>query len=85
MTVRPANTAPHSDIDLVEHTLDDASIHSGSPGSNYGANPTLYVDNSPKQDFLIKFQVNGLAGHSVTSATLRDATVARCKRVDTWV
>jgi len=50
---------------------DDVSIHSGYPGNNYGANPTLYVDNSPVQHILLKFQVSGLAGRTVTRATLK--------------
>ncbi len=46
-------------------------MHNGYPSTNYGAAAGLLVDNSPVEQILIKFQVDGLAGRSVTQATLR--------------
>ncbi|MRR30757.1 RHS repeat-associated core domain-containing protein, partial [bacterium] len=50
---------------------DDATIQSASPDANAGSATSLVVDNSPQQNILIKFQVDGLAGRTVTRATLK--------------
>ncbi|HWR64711.1 MAG TPA: DNRLRE domain-containing protein, partial [Bellilinea sp.] len=51
--------------------LDDATIQSAAPDTNAGSATSVVVDNSPVQNFLIKFQVDGLAGRTVTHATLK--------------
>jgi hypothetical protein len=51
--------------------LDDSYVHDGHPSTNYGSAASLMVDNSPVEHILIKFQVDGLAGRTVTQATLR--------------
>lgn len=51
--------------------IDDASIVSGSPNTNYGTATTLLVDTSPLQHFLLKFNVTGVSGRQVTSAKIR--------------
>ena len=56
---------------LVFTPLDDASIDTASPTSNFGLATTIDVDNSPVKHILIKFSVSGLAGRQVTRATLR--------------
>jgi hypothetical protein len=50
---------------------DDASVESAWPSTNFGAAPTLEVDASPVQEFLLRFEVSGLAGRTVQGATLR--------------
>jgi chitodextrinase len=49
----------------------DASIRSDLPGNNFGADSALGIDNSPIEDLLLKFTVNGVAGRQVESAKLR--------------
>ena len=51
--------------------IEDASIVSGSPATNYGTATTLLVDTSPLQHFLLKFNVTGVSGRQVTNAKLR--------------
>lgn len=50
---------------------DDATIKSESPGTNYGLERTLQADNSPFDNFLIKFVVSGLNDRPVLNAKLR--------------
>ncbi|MBI3443228.1 DNRLRE domain-containing protein [Candidatus Woesebacteria bacterium] len=50
---------------------DDASIIQGFPTTNYGGSTSLNVDNSPVEQFLIKFVVSGVNGRPVASSTLR--------------
>lgn len=56
---------PASGVTLVH----DAKVNSGSPGANYGADPTLRVKTGVYRSFL-KFTVNALPGQ-VTGASLR--------------
>lgn len=49
----------------------DAYIYQSSPNTNYGSATTLQTDNSPVEHFLLKFNVSGLSGRTVTSAKLR--------------
>ncbi len=49
----------------------DATIKSGSPASNYGLATTLNANLSPSTDFLLKFQVSGTQGRTITNAKLR--------------
>jgi fibronectin type 3 domain-containing protein len=50
---------------------DDATIESDSPAANFGSATTVSTDTSPLKEFLIKFNVSGLAGRRITSAKLR--------------
>ena len=50
---------------------DDASIKSASPSSNYGSETSLKVDNDTVKHLLLRFNVSGAAGRTVTSAKLR--------------
>jgi acid phosphatase type 7 len=49
----------------------DATIDKPSPASNAGGSTTLTADNSPVDDFLLKFKVATSGCASLTSATLR--------------
>ncbi len=48
----------------------DATILSGSANSNFGGTNTLEGDSNPVSDFLLKFDLTGLAGKTITSAKL---------------
>lgn len=50
---------------------EDAEIRQGSASTNYGNNSTFSVDDSPSSNVLIKFNVAGINGRTVTSAKLR--------------
>jgi parallel beta-helix repeat protein len=63
------NAGPTITLDF--SPTDDASIIADSPGSNYGDDDKLWVDNSPVvYDFLIKFSVSGIGTKQVSSAQL---------------
>ncbi len=49
----------------------DTWVQQSSPTTNYGGQVTVGVDGSPIKDMLLKFDVAGLFGRSVQSATLR--------------
>ena len=49
----------------------DAYIRSDQPAANFGNENNLKVDNSPVQQSLLRFNVSGTAGRTVTSAKLR--------------
>jgi hypothetical protein len=51
--------------------VDDAYIASGSPTTNYGVDTAVQVDNSPIKHFLLKFDVTGVSGQTITSAKIR--------------
>jgi hypothetical protein len=42
-----------------------------NPTSNYGSATTLQVDNSPVKHFLLKFDVTGVNGQTITNAKIR--------------
>jgi hypothetical protein len=69
-TSTPSATLPPS-ANPTYTLLDDASIYSGYPTSNYGSAATLEVDNSPVKQFLLKFSLSGVNGRVVTKAILR--------------
>ena len=56
---------------LIFGPTDDATIRQSRPGTNYGAAPDLLVDASSKKDFLIRFDLAGLDGPSVSGAVIR--------------
>jgi hypothetical protein len=66
-----ATATPSSTFELTLAPIDDAFIMSDAPTSNYGSVTTLQVDNSPVKHFLLKFEVIGLNGQTVTAAKLR--------------
>jgi len=49
----------------------DAFVSASSPSSNYGTSTKLYTDGSPTFRSYVRFDLSGLAGQVVTSATLR--------------
>jgi hypothetical protein len=49
----------------------DAHIYQASASTNYGSATTLQTDNSPVENFLLKFNVSGLNGRTITRARLR--------------
>jgi PKD repeat protein len=49
----------------------DATIKKSLPTSNYGSSTILEADNSPVEQFLVKFTVSGVGAGTVTSAKLR--------------
>lgn len=50
---------------------EDASVLQSHPNSNYGTNTSLQTDNSPVEQFLVKFNVSGISGKSIKSVKLR--------------
>jgi len=49
----------------------DAFVNQSAPSTNYGSSVKLYTDGSPLFSSYVRFQVAGLTGFRVTSATLR--------------
>jgi SdiA-regulated protein len=49
----------------------DASLYLDSPTTNFGTAQTLETDNSPVKRYLLKFEVSGVTGQTVSSITLR--------------
>jgi len=49
----------------------DAYIYQSNPGTNYGSATTLQTDNFPVEHFLLKFNVSGMSGKTITRARLR--------------
>ena len=56
---------------LVIAPSDDATVKESRPTSTYGTSQVLEVDASSRKDILLRFDVTGVGGASVTSATLR--------------
>ncbi len=69
-TPTPTPTPTPSQV-LTFTPVDDASVIQGSPDTNYGSTASLKVDNSPAENFLLKFAVSGVNGRPVASAKLR--------------
>ena len=68
----PTQTStPSSETSLTFTPIADAYIQSANPTTNYGSDTTLQTDARPQKDFLMKFEVSGINGASVTSAILR--------------
>jgi uncharacterized repeat protein (TIGR01451 family) len=49
----------------------DAYIRADLPNSNYGHTTSMITDATPEKEFLMKFDVSGIGGGEVVSATLR--------------
>lgn len=49
----------------------DAYIYQNNTAMNYGSATTLQIDNNPVSNFLLKFDVSGLSGKTITRAHLR--------------
>ncbi len=65
-------TPPPQPGDTLTFTpLDDATINGADPTVNYGSDFELHLDNSPAENFLIKFQVSGWSGLEIAKATLK--------------
>jgi hypothetical protein len=70
VSVTVNNSVPTTTLKFLP--TDDANIIAGSPNSNYGSNPKLWVDDavSAVYNFLIKFSVSGIGAKQVSSAQL---------------
>lgn len=66
----PSPSSPPGTI-LTFTPTDDAYILQASPTSNFGSASKVSVDNSPVEQFLLKFVVSGINGQPVQSAILR--------------
>jgi hypothetical protein len=51
--------------------IDDTYVEAETPSTSYGAKTEVIADNSPIKHLLVKFDVAGVGGASVTSAKLR--------------
>ncbi|WP_299442022.1 DNRLRE domain-containing protein [uncultured Phycicoccus sp.] len=69
-TTVPVTTPPGPPVVVVAPS-DDATVKESRPTSTYGASQVLEVDASSRKDILLRFDVTGVGGASVTSATLR--------------
>jgi hypothetical protein len=49
----------------------DASLYADSPSANFGTGQTLETDGSPVKRYLLKFQVSGVSGKTVTGVRVR--------------
>ena len=59
-------------INVVQLTpTDDAYVEQGVPDANFGIASSLKANTNPLQNFLLRFDITGLSGQTVTSAKLR--------------
>lgn len=74
-TSDPSNTetvtTPSPPSTLSFAPTDDATIRENRPDRNLGADDVVEADNSPVKHSLIRFDVAGVGGGTITSATLR--------------
>ncbi|HKF90153.1 MAG TPA: DNRLRE domain-containing protein [Acidimicrobiia bacterium] len=63
-------TAPPDQV-LTFAPTDDATIDASLPNTNTGSSSRINIDKDPLKDFLLKFNLSGLAGRQVISAKLR--------------
>jgi hypothetical protein len=64
-------TTPSSGGTLTFSPTDDATVDSSQPTVNLGGNSRVTVDNSPTTNALLKFNVTGTSGCSISSAKLQ--------------
>jgi hypothetical protein len=64
-------TTPSQPSVLVLGPTDDATLRENRPDRNLGGNSTLEVDASSLKNTLLRFDVSGIGGANVVSATLR--------------
>ncbi|HSX52920.1 MAG TPA: Ig-like domain-containing protein [Patescibacteria group bacterium] len=62
---------PPSQQTLTISPSDDAGLHKSRPDNNYGLGSTMTADASPAESFIMKFNVTGIAGRTVSSAMLQ--------------
>lgn len=71
----PSNTVvvtlPPAPSTLVVTPSGDATVREGRPDRNYGDDPVIEVDLSSRKDGLLRFDVAGVGGQSVTSVKFR--------------
>ncbi len=70
-TPTPVAPTPTPSQILTFASIEDASITAHSPNRNYGSSTTLQDNNSPAEDFLLKFAVTSVNGQTVSNAKLR--------------
>jgi hypothetical protein len=66
----PTATATAGPI-LTFNPVADAYVDENAPGSNYGTSSILRTYTSPEQRSYLRFSISGLAGRTITRATLR--------------
>ncbi|HUS26104.1 MAG TPA: DUF4082 domain-containing protein [Nevskiaceae bacterium] len=66
-----SGTTPAPTQTLTFTPLDDANIRAGSPNRNFGGASTLTTSSSPDREYLLKFNLTGLSGKTITGAKLR--------------
>jgi hypothetical protein len=67
----PILTEPGGGRALTFVAVADTHVHSNAPRRNFGTSRTLEADASPIQQAFLRFELEGLGGARVTSATLR--------------
>jgi glucose/arabinose dehydrogenase/chitodextrinase len=68
-TVNPTTPTPPPVLTFIPS--DDATIRESRPDRNYGGDSALEVDLHSRKDTLLRFDVNGTGGATISSATLR--------------
>jgi hypothetical protein len=71
-TPTPSPTGPQT---MQLNPIADAHVYQIAPDTNYGASTAFEVDGSPVEITYMKFDLSGLAGKTILSATLRFKTV----------
>ena len=64
-------STPSAVTTLTFAPTDDATVSKAYPTTNYGSDSRITVDGSPFNDLLLKFDVSGTSGCTVTDAKLR--------------
>jgi hypothetical protein len=64
-------TTPGSGGTLTFSPTDDATVDSSQPTVNFGGSSRVVVDNSPANSALLKFNLTGTSGCTISSARLR--------------
>jgi hypothetical protein len=70
-TKQPAQISALSQVTLLFNPVADAYVTSTHPNTNYGTGTRLDVRNSPVMRSYLRFNVKGLNGKAIKSATLR--------------
>ncbi len=68
----PGVILPAGDAAAITFTAtDDAFVRADDPTKNFGGSTRVEIDGSPVKEGLLKFSLSGLAGRTITSATLQ--------------